>query len=118
MPWLRGNLQFDAIVRPAPCGSIRCRSPLFDDYRDAQKGHGAELRRFLGQQAHPRRLSSVGEQWLMDTIDIQVLDNPDGSISWLWESPDGVAFMGVSETEQGAFEAAIRAQDDWYRSVH
>lgn len=54
----------------------------------------------------------------MDTIDIQVLDNPDGSISWLWESPDGVAFMGVSETEQGAFEAAIRAQDDWYRSVH
>lgn len=60
----------------------------------------------------------MGKGKLMDTIDIQVLDNPDGSISWLWESPDGVAFMGVSETEQGAFEAAIRAQDDWYRSVH
>lgn len=54
----------------------------------------------------------------MDTIDIHVLDNPDGSISWVWESPDGAAFMGVAETEQGAFEAAIRAQDSWYRIVH
>ena len=60
----------------------------------------------------------MGEQWLMDTIDIHVLDNPDGSISWVWESPDGAAFMGIAETEQGAFEAAIRAQDSWYRSVH
>ena len=60
----------------------------------------------------------MGKGKLMDTIDIQVLDNPDGSISWLWESADGAAFMGVAETEQGAFEAAMRAQDDWYRSVH
>jgi len=51
-------------------------------------------------------------------IDILVLDNPDGSISWLWESPDGVTFMGLAETELGAFEAATRAHDAWYRSVH
>ena len=53
-----------------------------------------------------------------DQMMIDLMTNEDGSVSWVWEAPHGVAFVGTASSEQEALEAAVNAHQNWYHSMH
>ena len=53
-----------------------------------------------------------------DRMMIDLLTNDDGSIAWVWESPHGVALVGIADSEQAALEAAVNAHTEWYERMH
>lgn len=53
-----------------------------------------------------------------DRMIVDLTTNEDGSVAWVWESPHGIAFAGIAETEQEAIEAAMTAHASWYEWMH
>jgi len=53
-----------------------------------------------------------------DRMIVDLTTNEDGSVCWVWESPHGVALVGIADSERAALEAAVNAHAEWYERMH